>query len=67
MKSALRQTTDDALTLGVFGVPTFELEGRLFWGLDALPMLRDAVQGGVWFAGPAWDAEGAPRAGVTTK
>ncbi len=67
VKSALRQATDDAIALGVFGVPTFALQGRLFWGLDALPMLRDALQGGAWFAGPAWDAEGAPRAGVTRR
>ena len=67
VKNALRQTTDDAIAAGVFGVPSFALEGRLFWGLDALPMLRDALQEGAWFAGPAWDAEGAPRAGVSRR
>jgi 2-hydroxychromene-2-carboxylate isomerase len=67
VKNTLRQATDDAIALGVFGVPTFALEGRLFWGLDALPMLRDALQGGAWFAGPAWAAEGAPRVGVSRR
>jgi len=49
----------------VFGVPTFELDRRQFWGLDALPMLRAALQGEAWFAGPDWQAAGQPRAGIT--
>jgi 2-hydroxychromene-2-carboxylate isomerase len=64
VKTELRAHTDAALAAGLFGVPTIELEGRLFWGLDALPMVRDALLNGAWFDGPAWDAEGAPRAGV---
>ncbi len=64
VKAQLRENTEGAIAAGVFGVPSFELEGRVFWGLDALPMLRDALLGGHWFEGPAWDAEGAPRPGV---
>jgi 2-hydroxychromene-2-carboxylate isomerase len=64
VKAELRTLTDAAVAAGLFGVPTFELDGRHFWGLDALPMLRDALQGGAWFDGPAWDAEGAPRPGL---
>jgi 2-hydroxychromene-2-carboxylate isomerase len=64
VKAELRAHTDAALAAGVFGVPSFALEGRVFWGLDALPMLRDAVQGGAWFEGPAWAAAAAPRPGV---
>ncbi len=52
------------LAAGVFGVPSFELDGRVFWGLDALPMLREAVTGSPWFDGPAWVEAGAPRPGV---
>ena len=40
IKARLRQATDDAIARGVFGVPMFEVDGQLFWGLDALPMLR---------------------------
>ena len=58
VKTELRQATEAAIALGVFGVPTFELDGRLFWGLDALPMLRAALEGGAWFSGPAGDAAG---------
>lgn len=46
VKQALRDATDGALAAGVFGVPSFIVEGRLFWGLDALPMLRAHLAGG---------------------
>ena len=42
--------------MGVFGVPAFVVDGKLFWGLDSLPMLRAYLQGDAWFAGPAWEA-----------
>jgi 2-hydroxychromene-2-carboxylate isomerase len=61
VKAALRAATDEAIALGVFGVPTFVLDGRLFWGVDALPMLRAALTGDPWFKGPAWDAAAVPR------
>jgi 2-hydroxychromene-2-carboxylate isomerase len=64
VKQALKDGTDDALQRGVFGVPTLEFEGRLFWGLDALPMLAACLRGEAWFDGPAWSREGAPRVGV---
>lgn len=46
-KAALRANTEAAIAHGVFGVPTVELDGELFWGEDATPMLRD------WLADPA--------------
>ena len=56
-KDLLRSNTDAAAQQGVFGVPTFEVDGHLFWGLDSLPMLRAYLQGGDgWFEGSAWDA-----------
>ena len=65
VKAELRAATDEAIARGVFGVPSFGLDdGRLFWGLDALPMLRDALLDDPWFDGPAWAREGAPRPGV---
>ncbi len=56
VKAQLKAHTDEAIGRGVFGVPTFEVDGKLFWGLDALPMLRDYLAGDAWFAGPQWDA-----------
>ncbi len=64
VKAELRRLSDDAVARGLFGVPTVELEGRLFWGLDALPMVRDALLGGAWFQGPGWADAGQPRPGV---
>jgi hypothetical protein len=49
----------------VFGVPTYELDGRLFWGVDALAMLRAALLGDAWFSGPQWDAAALAPPGVT--
>ena len=56
--------TDEASARGVFGVPAFEVEGRLFWGLDSLPMLRAYLDGDAWFDGPAWDAAPAVPSGL---
>lgn len=56
VKSRLRTLTDDALTLGIFGVPSMRVDGKTFWGLDALPMLRGYLDGDAWLAGPDWDA-----------
>ena len=64
VKAELRAHTEVAIERGLFGVPGFELDGRLFWGLDALPMLRAALQGDPWFEGPAWDAAALAPPGV---
>jgi 2-hydroxychromene-2-carboxylate isomerase len=64
VKAELRDATAGALAAGVFGVPTFECDGRQFWGQDALPMLRAAMLADPWFDGPAWDDAGHQPAGV---
>ena len=64
VKAELRAHSNEAIARGLFGVPSFELDGRLFWGLDSLPMLRAALRGQAWFDGPAWQREGAPRVGI---
>jgi 2-hydroxychromene-2-carboxylate isomerase len=64
-KVALKDATAHAIGLGVFGVPTFALDGRLFWGFDSLEMVAGAMRGDAWFEhGGAWDREGSPRPGV---
>jgi 2-hydroxychromene-2-carboxylate isomerase len=45
IKAKLRENTDRAAAEGVFGVPTITVGDRLFWGLDALPMLRAYLRG----------------------
>jgi 2-hydroxychromene-2-carboxylate isomerase len=63
-KQQLRTHTDAAIAAGVFGVPTFEVDGRLFWGQDALPMLRAYLDGDTWFESGAWEAASRVGAGV---
>jgi len=47
VKSALRSNTDEAIALGVFGVPTFAIGKELFWGYDmtdmAIAYLKDPL------------------------
>ncbi len=56
VKAELKANTDAAIARGLFGVPTFEVEGKLFWGLDSLPMLRAYLEGDAWFASGAWES-----------
>ena len=63
VKRELRARTDAAVAAGLFGVPTLVCEGRAFFGLDALPMLRSALAAEPWFEGPAWDQAGQQPAG----
>ena len=49
VKQALSEATQHAIARGVFGVPTFAVRDRLFWGLDSLPMLRQYLLGDAWF------------------
>jgi 2-hydroxychromene-2-carboxylate isomerase len=48
VKAELKANTEEAIAHGVFGVPTFLVDGKLFWGFDALPMLRDYLLGDAW-------------------
>lgn len=54
VKAQLKANTDEALALGIFGVPAFVVDQRVFWGFDSLPMLRAYLQGEPWFEGPNW-------------
>jgi len=40
VKDALRKNTEEAAQRGVFGVPTFEVDGELFWGADSVEFLK---------------------------
>lgn len=44
-KTRLRARTDAAIAEGVFGVPTMQVEGELFWGYDDLPFLERFLAG----------------------
>jgi 2-hydroxychromene-2-carboxylate isomerase len=45
VKARLRRETDDAVALGVFGVPSMEVGGELFWGYDDFPYLELFLEG----------------------
>ena len=64
VKLALKDATAGAIARGVFGVPTVEVDDRLFWGLDALTMVGSLLRGDPWFDGPTWVEEGMARPGV---
>lgn len=63
VKAQLKAHTDEAIAQGVFGVPTLAVDGKLFWGLDALPMLQAYLAGDPWFD-TAWDAAASVAQGV---
>jgi len=64
VKAQLKRNTDEAIALGVFGVPTFVVDGKVFWGLDALPMLRAYLRGDAWFDGPDWESVDCVQMGI---
>ena len=64
VKQALRDNTAHAAREGVFGVPTIVYRGELFWGVDALPMLRAFVADPTMFERDAMRREDATRIGV---
>ena len=39
-KEQLRANTEGAIARGVFGVPTLEIDGELFWGADAMDFAK---------------------------
>jgi 2-hydroxychromene-2-carboxylate isomerase len=41
IKDALRKNTAEAAARGVFGVPSFVVDGELFWGADSIEFLKD--------------------------
>ncbi len=50
VKDELRANGERAIGLGVFGLPTFAIDGELFWGFDATGMVSDYLTDPQWFA-----------------
>lgn len=67
VKAELATHTQTAIDHGVFGVPSFAVGDKLFWGFDALPMLRAYLAGDAWFGDGDWERAGAVGAGVVRK
>ncbi|MBK5206505.1 MAG: 2-hydroxychromene-2-carboxylate isomerase [Polaromonas sp.] len=64
IKAQLKKNTEDAIAQGVFGVPAFAADDKLFWGLDSLPMLREYLLGGPWFSSPDWNGVSQVTSGI---
>lgn len=56
VKAELKAHTESAIARGLFGVPTCAVDDKLFWGFDALPMMRAYLEGDPWFSSGAWEA-----------
>ena len=66
VKNELKEATNAAIATGLFGVPTFAVDDKLFWGFDALPMLRAYLLGDEWFASEWERAAAAATAPIRT-
>ncbi|MDB5944635.1 MAG: 2-hydroxychromene-2-carboxylate isomerase-like protein [Ramlibacter sp.] len=67
VKAQLKANADEAIALGLFGVPSLVVDDKVFWGFDALPMLREYLEGGDWFSGGGWESAGQVAAGATRR
>ena len=66
-KVQLKKNTDEAIALNLFGVPAMEVDGKIFWGFDALPMLREYLLGNAWFDGEGWNGVSKISVGISRK
>jgi 2-hydroxychromene-2-carboxylate isomerase len=67
IKDQLKTNTDEAIAAGVFGVPSLQVQDDHFWGLDALPMLRQYLDGDDWFTKSYWQNAGELPVGIHRK
>jgi 2-hydroxychromene-2-carboxylate isomerase len=67
VKQVLRRNTERAAERGVFGVPTFEADGNLFWGVDSTDMLIDYLARNPIFDSPEMRRLGSLPEGVRRK
>jgi len=58
IKDALRANTAHASQSGVFGVPTFEVDGTLWWGQDRMHLVEKALGGSPAYLPPAEPSSG---------
>jgi 2-hydroxychromene-2-carboxylate isomerase len=54
VKEQLRQNTEAAIAAGVFGVPTLAIDGELFWGNEAHPLIEAVLADPGLLLQPEW-------------
>lgn len=69
VKEQLRKNTETAIACGVFGVPSFVVDGEIFWGYDSIDFVCDFLADPELFDSPGMRAadampEGAGRPGT---
>lgn len=64
VKAQLQAHGEQALSRGLFGVPSFVVDDKVFWGFDALPMLAAYLRGDPWFQSGAWEQAAGVLTGV---
>jgi 2-hydroxychromene-2-carboxylate isomerase len=52
VKAKLQENTARAAAMGLYGVPTFEIEGELFWGCDSLGLMNAFLRDPRYFEEP---------------
>ena len=67
VKARLQENTAAAVAAGIYGVPTFEIGGELFWGCDALGMMNDFLRDPGYFREAEMARVSALPAGATRK
>ena len=44
VKDRLKAVTQEAVARGVFGAPTFFVDGQMYWGQDRLDFVKEALE-----------------------
>ena len=67
VKDALRANTAQATSDGVFGVPSFVIDGEVFWGGDSTGMMLDFLENPALFEAPEMKRISNMEMGLTRK
>lgn len=67
VKAALVNNTEAAITRGIFGVPSFVVDGEIFWGFDAIEFLNDYFDQPSLLASDGMRAVDTMKPGVTRR
>ena len=67
VKDTLRANTAQATSDGVFGVPSFVIDGEVFWGGDSMGMMLDFLENPALFEAPEMKRISNMEMGLTRK
>jgi len=67
VKQQLLRNTEQAASLGVFGVPTLAVRGRLFWGSDTVEWTQVFLDDLTLFDRPEYQDAASPEFGAARR